>query len=153
MQAKLEMWIEKKMKMAMDKQKDSECNYGSNNDVDIFDPGKCQTNFDWDKWQIAFANKLIATMGAAKIPINCIICCEWDDHDELVLDNNKMRQYYQMLLTGEKFKHANNSCSRYCSWLVSSLTPRRGSRPSVGMRNYRRKRGTPWLATTMVRGN
>jgi hypothetical protein len=38
-------------------------------DIDIVDPGKCQTDFGWDAWQIAFTNKLSVTMGAAKVPL------------------------------------------------------------------------------------
>jgi hypothetical protein len=38
-------------------------------DINIVDPGKCQTDFGWDAWQIAFTNKLSVTMGAAKVPL------------------------------------------------------------------------------------
>ena len=62
-----ELWTTEVMNAAMER-KESEYNYG-NVDVDIFNPGKeCQTDFGWDNWQIAFVNKLNATMGAAKVP-------------------------------------------------------------------------------------
>ncbi|KAI2494993.1 hypothetical protein MHU86_19512 [Fragilaria crotonensis] len=85
--------------------KESEYNYGKI-DVDIIDPGKCQTDFGWDNWQIAFVNKLNATMGAAKLPVDYIVCPEWDSDDELFLEDDKMRRY-QMPLTGKNFKRDN----------------------------------------------
>jgi hypothetical protein len=39
-------------------------------DIDIVDPGKCQTDFGWDAWQIAFANKLQCFNGGSKGPIS-----------------------------------------------------------------------------------
>ena len=37
---------------------------------DIVNPGtKCQTDFGWDVWQIAFTNRLIARMGEAKVAL------------------------------------------------------------------------------------
>ncbi|KAI2501061.1 hypothetical protein MHU86_13415 [Fragilaria crotonensis] len=66
MQAAPELWTVDEMNKAMER-KESEYNYGKI-DVDIIDPGKCQTDFGWDNWQIAFVNKLNATMGAAKVP-------------------------------------------------------------------------------------
>jgi hypothetical protein len=46
MQAALEMWTTEEMNTAMER-KESEYNYGKL-DIDIIDPGKCQTNFGWD---------------------------------------------------------------------------------------------------------
>ena len=39
-------------------------------DINIIDPGKCQTDATLDNWQIGFANKLSPIMGAAKVPID-----------------------------------------------------------------------------------
>ena len=105
MQASPELWALQEMNTAME-QKESEQNYGKI-DVDIIDPGKCQTNFGWDNWQIAFVNKLNATMGAAKVSIDYIARPEWDWDNELFLDDNEIRRY-QMPLVGENFKHDNN---------------------------------------------
>jgi hypothetical protein len=71
MQAAPEMWTVEEMNTAMER-KESELNYGKVN-VDIIDPGKCQTDFGWDNWQIAFVNTLNATMGAAKV--SCRLYC------------------------------------------------------------------------------
>ena len=92
------------MATAMER-KESEYNYGKI-DVDIIDPGRCQTDFGWDNWQIAFVNKLNATLGAAKVPIDCITRPEWDENDNLFLNEDEMRKY-QMPLTGENFKRDN----------------------------------------------
>jgi len=104
MQAAPEMWTVEEMNTAME-QKESEFNYGKV-DVDIIDPGKCQTDFGWDNWQIAFVNKLNATMGAAKVPVDYIVRPDWDNHDKLFLDDDETRRY-QMPLTGENFKRDN----------------------------------------------
>jgi hypothetical protein len=48
-------------------------------DIDIINPGKCQTDLVWDVWQIALMNKLNATMGAAKVPVVYVI---WADNDD-----------------------------------------------------------------------
>ena len=90
--------------MAMESKK-SDYNFGKV-DVDTIDPGKCQTNFGWNDLQIAFVNKLNATMGAAKLPVDYIVCSKWDDTDEPFLDDDKMRRF-QKPLTGENFKCAN----------------------------------------------
>ena len=74
MQASPELWTVDEMNTALE-QKEFEYNYGKI-DVDIIDPGKCQTDFGWDNWQIAFVNKLNATMGAAKVPVDYIVCPE-----------------------------------------------------------------------------
>ena len=104
MQASPELWTMNEMNVAME-QKESKYNYGKI-DVDIIDPGKCQMDFGWDNWQIAFVNKLNAMMGAAKVPVNYIICPDWDSNNELFLEDNEM-QWYQMPLTGENFKGDN----------------------------------------------
>ena len=104
MEAAPELWTVNEMNKAMER-KESEQNYGKV-DVDIIDPGKCQTDFGWDNWQIAFVNKLNATMGAAKVPVDYIVRPEWDDDDELFLDEDETRRY-QMPLTGENFKRDN----------------------------------------------
>ncbi|KAI2507508.1 hypothetical protein MHU86_6896 [Fragilaria crotonensis] len=39
-------------------------------------------------------------MGGAKVPVDYIVCPEWDSDDELFLEDNEMQQY-QMPLTGD----------------------------------------------------
>jgi hypothetical protein len=95
------MWTQEVMLAAMARE-ESEHNLDKV-DIDIFDPGKCQTDAGWDKWQIGFVNKLSTIMGAAKVPIDYIVCPEWDDTDKLFLDDDKMRRF-QMPLEGENFK-------------------------------------------------
>jgi hypothetical protein len=75
-------------------------------DINIIDPGKCQTDAGWDNWQIGFVDRLSAIMGAAKVPIDYIVCPEWDDTNKLFLDDNKMR-HFQMPLEGKNFKFDN----------------------------------------------
>jgi hypothetical protein len=104
MQAAPELWTVDEMHKTMEC-KESEYNYGKI-DVDIIDPGKCQTNFGWDNWQIAFVNKLNATVGAAKVPVGYIVRTKWDSDDKLFLEDDKLRRY-QMPLTGENFKRDN----------------------------------------------
>jgi hypothetical protein len=104
MQAAPELWTVVEMNKAMER-KESEYSYGKI-DVDIIDPGKCQTDFGWDNWQIAFVNKLNATMGAAKVPVDYIVRPEWDSDDELFLEDDELRRY-QMPLTGKNFKRDN----------------------------------------------
>ena len=70
MEAAAELWTEDVMNNAM-VHKEAEHNYGKI-DVDITDPGKCQTDHGWDKWQLAFVNKLNATLGAAIVPLNYV---------------------------------------------------------------------------------
>ncbi len=72
-------------------------------DINVIDPGKCQTDAGWDNWQIGFVNELSAIMGAAKVPIDYIVRIKWDDTDKLFIDDNKMRRF-QMPLEGENFK-------------------------------------------------
>ncbi|KAI2503355.1 hypothetical protein MHU86_11075 [Fragilaria crotonensis] len=98
-----DMWTAEEMARAMDR-KESEYNFGKL-DVDLIDPGKCQTDYAWDNWQIAFVNKLSATMGAAKFPIDCVVRPEIDDEYEPVNDDEQRR--YQIPLTGENFKRNN----------------------------------------------
>jgi hypothetical protein len=74
-------------------------------DIDIVDPGKCQTDFGWDTWQIAFTNKLSATMGAAKVPLAYVIRTDIGANYEYE-DDEEVRMY-QMPLTGENFKRDN----------------------------------------------
>ena len=59
-------------------------------DVDIIDPGKCQVNAGWDACQIAFVNKLSATMGAAKVPIAYVIRDDVED-DHVFVDDEQER--------------------------------------------------------------
>ena len=71
MDARPVLWMVEVMNTAMDC-KESEYNYGKV-DVDIIDPGKCQNNFGWDNWHIAFVNKLNATMGSSKVQLMILI--------------------------------------------------------------------------------
>jgi hypothetical protein len=75
-------------------------------DIDIVDPGKCQTDFGWDAWQIAFMNKLNATMGAAKVPLAYVVCAEIESATYEFEDEEEERMY-QMPLNGENFKRDN----------------------------------------------
>jgi hypothetical protein len=59
-------------------------------DINIIDPGKCQTDAGWDTFQIGFVNKLSAITGAAKVPIDYVVRPELDEDDELFLDNDKI---------------------------------------------------------------
>jgi hypothetical protein len=101
-----ELWDEDAMNEAMSN-KEAELNYGKI-DVGSIDPGKCRTDHGWDNWQIAFANKLNATLGAAKVPIDYIIRTEHDDldHEMLFMEDDELRKY-QMPLEGQNFKHDN----------------------------------------------
>ncbi len=74
-------------------------------DVDLIDPGRCQTDAGWDAWQIAFMNKRSATMGAAKVPVVYVVRTDVDD--SYVFDDDEERRMYQMPLTGENFKRDN----------------------------------------------
>ena len=75
-------------------------------DIDIVDPGKCQTDFGWDAWQIAFVNKLSATLGAAKVPLVYVVR---DETEKGILDyvDDDEERMYQMPLSGENFKRNN----------------------------------------------
>ena len=74
-------------------------------DVDLIGPGKCQTNFGWDAWQIAFTNKLRATMGAAKVPVVYIVHPDIDTTYQFAEDDEE--RMYQMPHTGENFWRDN----------------------------------------------
>ena len=74
-------------------------------DVDLIDPGKCQTNFGWDAWQIAFLNKLSATMGAAKAPLSYVVRPDIDA--SYVFEDDDKERMYQMPLAGKNFKRDN----------------------------------------------
>ena len=103
--AQPELWDNEAMVEAMER-KEAEHNYGKI-DVGTIDPGKCRTDHGWDNWQIAFANKLNATLGAAKVPIDYVIRPEREDSDdELFYDDDETRRY-QMPLEGQNFKHDN----------------------------------------------
>jgi hypothetical protein len=67
----IDMWTEDELFTAMQR-KEAEHNF-EKVDVDIIDPGKCQTDAGWDACQIAFVNKLSATSGAAKVLIVYVI--------------------------------------------------------------------------------
>ena len=64
-------WNEEELR-AMLARKEADQNF-EKLDIDIVDPGKCQTDFGWDAWQSAFTNKLSATMGAANVPLAFVI--------------------------------------------------------------------------------
>lgn len=98
-----EMWIEQEVVSALQR-KEAEMNF-EKVDIDLIDPGKCQTDFGWDAWQIAFINKLSATPGAAKVPIVYVVRPDVDD--AYVFEDDEEERMYQMPLTGENFKRDN----------------------------------------------
>ena len=98
-----EMWTEEEM-FNTTQRKEAEHNF-EKVDVDLIDPGKCQTDVGWDAWQIAFMNKLSATMGAAKVPVAYIV--RPDVEGTYVFDDEEERRMYQMPLAGENFKRDN----------------------------------------------
>ena len=104
MEAAAELWTEDVTNNAMVR-KEAEYNYGKI-DVNITDPGKCQTDHGWDNWQLAFINKLNATLGAANVPLNYVARPDWEEDDELFLTDDKKRRY-EMPLEGKNFKHDN----------------------------------------------
>jgi hypothetical protein len=104
LQAVPEMWTREVMMAAMAR-KESD-HILDKVDINIIDPCKCQTDAGWDNWQIGFVNKLSAIMGAAKVPIDYIVRPDWDDTDELFLDDDEMRRF-QMPLEGENFNRDN----------------------------------------------
>ena len=121
LQAVSEMWTQEVMFAAMAR-KESDHNLDKV-DVDIIDPSKCQTDAGWYNWQIGFVNKLSAILGAAKVPIDYIVRPEWDDHDEMFLDDDEVR-CFQMPLEGQNFKRDNklvfqilkSACIKFDSW-------------------------------------
>ena len=105
LQAVSKMWTREVILAAM-AMKESEQNLDKV-DINIINPGKCQTDTGWDNWQICFLNRLSAIIGAAKVPIDYIVRPEWDDtEDGLFLDDNKMR-HFQMPLEGKNLKRDN----------------------------------------------
>jgi hypothetical protein len=66
MQASPELWTVDEMNKAMER-KESKYNYGKI-DVDIINPDKCQTDFGWDNWQIAFRSAAECNDGRRKGP-------------------------------------------------------------------------------------
>ncbi len=74
-------------------------------DTDLIDPGRCQTDVGWDAWQIAFFNKLIATMGAAMVPVAYVVCP--DVGSDYEFEDDKARPMYQMPLSGENYTRDN----------------------------------------------
>ena len=83
--------------------KETKHNYGKI-DVGTIDPGKCRTDHGWDNWQIAFTNKLNATLGAAQVFIDYIIRDEDPGSKEFFFTEEEER-LYQMPLEGQNFKH------------------------------------------------
>jgi hypothetical protein len=104
LQAVLEMWAQE-VSLAPMARKESNNNHDKV-DINITDPCKYQTDACWNNWQIGFVNKLSATMGAAKVLIDYIVCPELDDDNALFFDDDKTRRY-QMPLEGENFKRNN----------------------------------------------
>jgi hypothetical protein len=98
-----EMWTEEEMFDTI-QHKEAKHNF-EKVDVNLIDPDRYQTDAGWDAWQIAFMNKLSATMGAAKVPVVYVVRTDVDDL--YVFDNDKERHMYQMPLTGENFKRDN----------------------------------------------
>ena len=98
-----EMWTEEEVIETIQR-KEAEHNF-EKVDVDLIDPGRCQTDAGWDAWQIAFMNKLSATMGAAKVPVVYVVRTDVDN--SYVFDEDEERRMYQMPLTGENFKRDN----------------------------------------------
>jgi hypothetical protein len=96
-------WDAEEMAKAME-MKEASANFDKI-DVDLIDPGKCQTNFVWDAWQIAFLNKLSATMGAAKVPLSYVVRPNVDT--SYVFEDDDEERMYQMPLVGENFKQDN----------------------------------------------
>jgi hypothetical protein len=108
LQAVPEMWTREVMLAAMAR-KETEHNLDKV-DIDIVDPGKCQTDAGWDNWQIGFVNKLSAIMGATKVLIDYVVRPEWDNTNKLFLDNNEMRCFH---LKAGIVSMTTNWCSRF----------------------------------------
>jgi hypothetical protein len=98
-----DMWTEEEVIETIQR-KEAEHNF-EKVDVDLIDPGGRQTDAGWDAWQIAFLNKLSATMGAAKVPVAYVVRADVDG--SYVFDKEEERRMYQMPLTGENFKCNN----------------------------------------------
>lgn len=64
-------------------------------------------------------------MGGAKVPVDYIVCPEWDSDDELFLEDNEMRQYQMPLTGGKNFKRDNkqvyqmlkSACIKSDAWM------------------------------------
>jgi hypothetical protein len=98
-----ESWDEDAMTEAMER-KEAEHNFDKI-DVASIDPGKCRTDHGWDNWQIAFENKLNATLGAARVPIDYVV--REDDPDDELWFTEEQERKYQMPLEGPNFKQDN----------------------------------------------
>ena len=98
-----DMWTDEEVNLTM-LRKESEQNF-EKIDVDIIDPGKCQTDFGWDAWQIAFVNKLSATSGAAKVPLVYVV--RGDVEAGYEFEDDEDERMHQMPHTGENFKRDN----------------------------------------------
>ena len=93
LQAVLEMWAQE-VSLAPMARKESNNNHDKV-DINITDPCKYQTDACWDNWQIGFVNKLSATMGAAKVLIDYIVCPELDDNNALFFDDDNAWTWIQ----------------------------------------------------------
>ena len=80
-------WDENAMVESME-HKEAEYNFDKI-DVASIDPGKCCTDHGWDNWQIAIENKVNATLGAARAPIDYYIIREDNPPDELFSRRNR----------------------------------------------------------------
>ena len=96
-----DMWTEDEVTNHAIQRKKAEQNF-EKIDVDLIDPGKCQTDFGWDTWRIAFMNKLNATLGAAKVPVAYVVLTDVDDN--YIFEDDEKEQMHQMPLTGENYK-------------------------------------------------
>lgn len=113
-------WTTEEMTNTMQR-KEAEHNF-ANIDVDLIDPGKCQTDIGWDAWQIAFLNKLNATMGAAKVPVAYIVRDNVDNN--YIFEDEEEKRMHQMPLLGENYKRDNKlvynmlkaSCVKTDAW-------------------------------------
>ena len=133
-----DLWDNKTMIKAMER-KEAEYNFGKI-DVGTIDPGKCQTDHGWDKWKIAFANKLNAT----GVPIDYIISPEVEDSDDDLFWEDDEAQRYQMPLEGQNFKHNNKLVYRAACVDTDAWARIQKNDPSANGRK-------PWLA--LVRHN
>jgi hypothetical protein len=99
-----EMWTAEEVAATVQKKEANKHNL-EKIDINIIDPSKCQTDVGWDAWQIAFMNKLNATMGAAKVPAVAYAVL-WAVVDDAYEFGNKQEEerMYQMPLTGENYK-------------------------------------------------
>ena len=82
--------------------------YGKIINVGTIDPGKCKTDHGWDNWQVVFTNKLNATLGAAKVPLDYVMSPELEDSDDELFFKDDKERRYQMPLEGQNFRHDDN---------------------------------------------